>query len=82
MPDILRMSRGTSPVHSLTPPRDRPEPDVDTLVSEGGVEVEFHDEQGAYFRLVVLGNTLLMDVQKILVQWLGLPFPQPLRDAN
>ena len=48
---------------------------MNTLVSEGGVEVEFHDEQGASFRLVVLGNTLLRDVQKILVQWLGLPFP-------
>lgn len=45
------------------------------MVSEGGIEVEFHDVQGTSIRLCVRQTTPLRDVQKILVAWLGLSFP-------
>ena len=69
------MSQGTSTGRSRTPPRTRPTPDSRSLVSEGGVEVELHDEQGNCFYLKVLPTTRLRDVQKMLVTWLGLSFP-------
>ena len=45
------------------------------MVSEGGIEVEFHDAQGTSIRLCVRQTTPLRDLQKILVAWLGLSFP-------
>ena len=48
---------------------------MDSLVSDGGVQVQFDDAQGNSFRLVVLETTQLRDMQKMLVKWLGLKFP-------
>ena len=48
---------------------------MDSLVSEGGVKVQFHDGQGNSFSMVVHERTPLRDVQKMLVHWLGLRFP-------
>ena len=48
---------------------------MDSLVSEGGIQVSFHDMKGNSFRLSVLGITPLRDVQQMLVRWLGLSFP-------
>ena len=50
-------------------------PDMNSLVSEGGVKVQFHNGQGNSFSMVVLESTPLRDVQKLLVNWLGLSFP-------
>ena len=62
-------------VASRTPPLARPVPDKNSLFSEEGVEVEFHDAQGGSFCLLVRESTPLRAVQQVLVMWLGLSFP-------
>ena len=48
---------------------------MNSLVREGGFEVELHDSEGNSFRLKVTPSTKLRDMQKMLVTWLGRPLP-------